>query len=88
MPWLLRVSGLISGWTIDQRYPAARWKGGGLAGGNARFPPLEQATRRAWGNLLTLACLGDGGIAPASAGKQRLPSLYGSPGAKPGKISP
>lgn len=45
-------------------------EGGGLAGGNARFPPLEQATRRAWGNLLTLACLGDGGIAPASAGRE------------------
>lgn len=88
MPWLLRVSGLISGWTIDQRYPAARWKGAASPGETRGFPPLEQATRRAWGNLLTLACLGDGGIAPASAGKQRLPSLYGSPGAKPGKISP
>lgn len=43
-------------------------EGGGLAGGNARFPPLEQATRRAWGNLLTLACLGEsrGDSPPAS----------------------
>lgn len=61
----------------------------GVSRGKREVCPSDQATRKGLGNLLdSLACLGDGGIAPASAGKQRLPSLYGSPGAKPGKISP
>lgn len=50
-------------------------EGGGLAGGNARFPPLEQATRRAWGNLLTLACLGDGGHSPSKRRQATIAKL-------------
>lgn len=35
----------------------AQMEGGCLAGGNVRFPPSEQATRRALGNLDSLACM-------------------------------
>ena len=59
----------IDKWMDDwPKISGGTMEGGGLAGGNARFPPLEQATRRAWGNLLTLACLGEsrGDSPPAS----------------------
>lgn len=41
-------------------------EGGCLAGGNVRFPPSEQATRRALGNLDSLACMAVQGAALAS----------------------
>lgn len=63
-----------------------RWKGE-HRGENARFAPSIKLPE-GLGEVYFPSLLGDGGTAPASAGKQRLPSLYGSPGAKPGKISP
>lgn len=61
-----------------------RWKGE-YRGENVRFAPLIKL-----GNLDSLACLGESGgdSPPASLADNDLPSLYGGPGAKPGKISP
>lgn len=59
--------------------------GKGSIEGKTRGLPLNKL-----GNLDSLACLGEsrGDSPPASLADNDLPSLYGGPGAKPGKISP
>lgn len=51
---------------MKKRVVVAQMEGGCLAGGNVRFPPSEQATRRALGNLDSLACRAVQGAALAS----------------------
>lgn len=61
---------------MKKRVVVTQMEGGCLAGGNVRFPPSEQATRRALGNLDSLACRGvQRGNPSGKPGRQRSAKL-------------
>lgn len=57
--------------------------------GKREVCPIRASYPKGLGEFTPLACRGvQRGNPSGKPGSQRLPSLYGGPGAKPGKISP
>lgn len=79
---MLLVRGGKSGYQMSNVKVSVAQMERGVSRGKREVCPSDQATRRAWGNWLTLACLGEsrGDSPPASLADNDLPSLYGGPG--------